>query len=391
MKLQKRNRITICASFIRPIISGDGDSALTFAEALEKKGSKISIVSLNPYAKLPFKSKSGSIKIYRSAYFNNSLIGKILSRLAFIIVISIISTTSDTVLVYGRMLSYKYSIIISKLFGKKVVFRSTLLDFDDVHTLISKKGIEGLINKWIFQKIDVYFATTPAFTNRWISAGLPINKVFQSTQGVNIGIFKPASTNEKKEIRNHLQIPNNQLIICSIGDLCYRKGYAEILESLKRIEEQFTYIVLGAKQPKKGLWGQKANDKEMLKIRTSLESELKERIKLLGLVHNPEDYLKAADIFVHFSETEGLSNAMLQAMACGIPMVVRPIESLPNYLLFDNKNCIFAHNDDELSKSIVNLMNSESLRNSIGRNAYESSLKMIDVSLIADNFLKCRS
>ncbi len=385
MKVQKRNRITICVSFIRPIISGDGDSALVFAEALEKMGCKVSVVSLNPYAKLPFNSLQGTIQIYRSPYFNKLILGKLFSRFAFFPIVTYKILFSDTVIVYGRMLAYKYSLFVGKLFRKKVVFRSTLMDFDDVSTL-TKKGIEGWLNKKLFGIVDFYFATTPAFARRWKNGGFLSSKVFESPQGVNISRFSAVAHSEKEILCRKLNLPTNTTIICSIGDLCYRKGYDDIAKALGSINKRFVYIVLGAKEPKKGLWGQKNNAKEIAEVKHLLEG-LKDKVLLIGLVQNPEEYIKASDIYIHFSKKEGLSNALQQALACGLPMVVRPIEGVPDYILYSDKNCLFANSTEDLEGQLNKLLDNSKLRVDLGLQARKLAAEKLDVDRVAQEFI----
>ncbi len=386
MKVQKRNRITICVSFIRPIISGDGDSALAFAEALVKAGCKVSVVSLNPYAKLPFNSSQGSIHIYRSPYFNKLILGKLFSRFAFFPIATYRILFSDTVIVYGRMLAYKYSLFVGKLFGKKVVFRSTLMDFDDISTLTLNKGIEGWLNKKLFGIVDFYFATTPAFAKRWKNGGFFPNKVFENPQGVSVLQFSAVAQPEKDTLCRKLNLPTNTTIICSIGDLCYRKGYDDIAKALENIDKPFVYIVLGAKEPKKGLWGQKNNAKEISEVKHLLEG-LNDKVLLIGLVQNPEEYLKASDIYIHFSKKEGLSNALQQALACGLPMVVRPIEGVPDYILYSNKNCLFANSTEDLEEQLNKLFDNSKLRVDLGLQARNLAIEKLDVDRIAQEFI----
>lgn len=386
MKVLKRNRITICVSFIRPIISGDGDSALVFAEALEKMGCKVSVVSLNPYARLPLKMNLGTISILRSPYFNKFLLGKIISRLVFFPIVTYKILVSDTIIVYGRMLAYKYSLFVGKLFGKKVVFRSTLMDFDDISTLTLNKGLEGWLNKKLFNTVDYYFATTPAFAKRWENAGFSPRKVFESPQGVNISRFSVVMQPEKEALYKKLNLPSDTTIICSIGDLCYRKGYDDIAKGLSNIDKPFIYIVLGAKEPKKGLWGQKNNAKEIAEVKLIIEG-LYEKVRLIGLVPNPEEYLKASDIYIHFSKKEGLSNALQQAMACGLPMVVKPIEGVPDYILYSNKNCLFANNTEDLERQLNKLLDNDMLRVDLGLQARNLAIEKLDVDRIAHQFI----
>jgi glycosyltransferase involved in cell wall biosynthesis len=49
------------------------------------------------------------------------------------------------------------------------------------------------------------------------------------------------------------------------------------------------------------------------------------RVRLMGLCANPQDVLPALDLAVLASSTEGLSNALLEAQACAIPVVVTAV------------------------------------------------------------------
>jgi len=155
---------------------------------------------------------------------------------------------------------------------------------------------------------------------------------------------------------------------------------------LSNIDKPFIYIVLGAKEPKKGLWGQKNNAKEIAEVKLIIEG-LYEKVRLIGLVPNPEEYLKASDIYIHFSKKEGLSNALQQAMACGLPMVVKPIEGVPNYILYSDKNCLFANNAEDLERQLNKLLDNDMLRVDLGLQARNLAIEKLDVDRIAHQFI----
>jgi glycosyltransferase involved in cell wall biosynthesis len=260
------------------------------------------------------------------------------------------------------------------------------MDFDDISTLTINKGLEGWLNKKLFNTVDYYFATTPAFAKRWENAGFSPSKIFESPQGVNISRFSAVEQSEKEILCRKLNLPNNTNIICSIGDLCYRKGYDDIAKALKSIDKPYVYIVLGAKEPKKGLWGQKNNAKEISEVKHLLEG-LNDKVLLIGLEQNPEEYLKASDIYIHFSKKEGLSNALQQAMACGLPMVVRPIEGVPDYILYSDKNCLFANSTENLEGQLNKLLDNSKLRVDLGLQARKLATEKLDVDRIAQEFI----
>ena len=52
-----------------------------------------------------------------------------------------------------------------------------------------------------------------------------------------------------------------------------------------------------------------------------------DNIHIVGFVENVRDYLHASDVFVSASLTEGCPNAVLEAMACGLPCILSDIRA----------------------------------------------------------------
>ena len=62
-------------------------------------------------------------------------------------------------------------------------------------------------------------------------------------------------------------------------------------------------------------------------LRPILEEVAGDSIFLVGDVHNVSDYLTASDYFVSTSLSEGLPNTVLEALACGLPVIISDIDS----------------------------------------------------------------
>ncbi|HPN23067.1 MAG TPA: glycosyltransferase, partial [Tenuifilaceae bacterium] len=98
-------------------------------------------------------------------------------------------------------------------------------------------------------------------------------------------------------------------------------------------------------------------------------------------------YLKASDIYIHFSKKEGLSNALQQAMACGLPMLVKPIEGVQDYILYSDKNCLFANNTEDLASQLNKLLDNDKLRIDLGSQARKLATEKLNVDRIAQEFI----
>lgn len=77
-------------------------------------------------------------------------------------------------------------------------------------------------------------------------------------------------------------------------------------------------------------------------LRTTLSERAAERgvledLDMPGFVDNPYAYMSAAGVFVVSSEVEGLSNVLVEAMACGAPVVSTDCPSGPREVLEDGR------------------------------------------------------
>src|SRR5690606_2990138 len=60
---------------------------------------------------------------------------------------------------------------------------------------------------------------------------------------------------------------------------------------------------------------------------------LQNQVKLMGFDPNPYSYLKAADLFIFGSNHEGFPNVLLEAMACGLPILTTNCQSGPSEIM----------------------------------------------------------
>ncbi|WP_210366119.1 glycosyltransferase [Bacillus sp. REN3] len=140
--------------------------------------------------------------------------------------------------------------------------------------------------------------------------------------GVDQELYHPVSHEEKIRLRTKLMLPLNKKIIVSVGHLSKSKDPETIIKGYVKSELSNDSVLLFL-----------GNGPELERCQTL--SKENENIIFLGRVNNVHHYLKCADYFVSASLAEGLPNATLEALACGLPVILSDIK--PHLEILDYK------------------------------------------------------
>jgi len=127
--------------------------------------------------------------------------------------------------------------------------------------------------------------------------------------------------------------------------------------------------------------GRKRTDMMLLIVGSGLQEEEQRlfrgrHVMLTGTTDNVVPYLQAMDIFVLPSHTETTSLATLEAMSCGLPVVVTKVGYLRKYIE-DEKNGLFfeTENPQDLAHKLSMLMERPMLMQQLGKTARETVIK----------------
>jgi len=274
------------------------------------------------------------------------------------------------------LIAWQFVILFSKLCRKKILFRSLMYGEDDIATILSRNSyILNYLSKFLLRQIDCYYSIHPGFTIEYNKNFKRDNRLIEIPQGVDPDFFHPVSEEEKKKIRKKLGLSESEFIIISVAFLIDRKGFDEIFYHLSQLKIPFKYIIIGEYYFGKNhfLVGKQ---EESYRLKVKGRDLLGSRLWLAGPKENVNEYLQVSDICLFNSNAEGLPNSMLEAMACGIPVVANSIEGLEGYLLFNKKNSVIFKKTEELNFLIDELYNKTEMRKSIGMNANETIMRM---------------
>lgn len=153
--------------------------------------------------------------------------------------------------------------------------------------------------------------------------------------GINTGKFV-CNEREGEEKRLELRVAENEIMLLSVGELNNNKNHETVIRALKRMGDlRLKYFICGV-----GGLQQYLSD-------LISELDLQEQVFLLGYRKDICELYQATDLCVFPSKREGLPVALMEAIACGVPVVCSQIRG--NVDLIKEKECTFkATSADEL-------------------------------------------
>ena len=155
-------------------------------------------------------------------------------------------------------------------------------------------------------------------------------------------------------------------IILAVGRLSKEKGFEYLLKAFSLLKERSNarLVILGEGK-------EEANLKKLRK-----ELGIDKQVLFLGFKDNPYKYMKRSTIYVLSSLYEAFPMVLLEAMACGIPVISTIYKPCTNEIIEHKKNGLLVAVADEkaLAESMLRLLDDDGLRRSLSKEAKKKVL-----------------
>jgi glycosyltransferase involved in cell wall biosynthesis len=177
--------------------------------------------------------------------------------------------------------------------------------------------------RWALRQASCTMAVSRALKERLVEIGVPADTVRVHHNGVDGNRFQVA---KQSQARHSLALPLDRRIILFVGNLLLSKGAGDLLEAVRTLvagtESAPLVVLVGA-----------GDDRELL-IERVQQYGLAEHVQLVGARPHIEipQWIAAADLLCLPSHREGCPNVVLEALACGRPVVASAVGSVPDLI-----------------------------------------------------------
>lgn len=209
----------------------------------------------------------------------------------------------------------------------------------------------GPLNRWLYGKVPARVVTTGAMINRMLIERLSLDPARLSAipTGTDLDRFKPG---DRIAARKALGLPLGAKIIGIVATLRSWKGHRFLVEAMIDTKLADARLILIGDGPQE----------EALRAQIAARN-LNERVTLAGRQDDVVPWLHALDIFaLPSTDSEGVPQALMQAMACELPVVTTAAGAIPE-LVRDQENglVVTAESAKALADAIARLLADEPL------------------------------
>jgi glycosyltransferase involved in cell wall biosynthesis len=329
--------VCLVISTFFPYVGGGETHARLLCREMIRLGAEVFVLTRRTSPDLPGRDTVDGIPVERLPPVASRRLAKYLMLLPVFARLAARRRDYDVILVSGLRLLGLPGMLAALLFRKTCILRaascgelSGAFIWDSPH--VEEKGRPrwyfraaiALRNKLLL-KAHGFLGISKAIGDEYRACGVPDGKIAVINNGTDTELFQPVADKEKQALRRELGLPDGR-IAAYTGKLNQGKGLDFLLEVWKDFAPRHpdAHLVLVGSGS-----GNFLSQEDALRTYVA-EHDLADRVTLTGFVQNVHAYLQAADLFVFPSENESLSNALIEALACGVPCLASNIGGIPD-------------------------------------------------------------
>jgi glycosyltransferase involved in cell wall biosynthesis len=200
---------------------------------------------------------------------------------------------------------------------------------------------------------------------------LPDDLVTVIPNGIDAEVFKPASEPQREESRDAMGISRDCFVIGGVGRLVAQKNFTLFMDIAARVlsgNPSAVFVIAGT-----GPQG------EELKAKAATLG-IADRVRFLGHVSDRLALYHALDALLMTSDFEGTPMVLLEAMACGLPVVASAVDGIAE-VCSDGKDAILVAPGDEprFASSVEYILRNPQIGRDLGKEARNAIVERYEI------------
>jgi len=357
--------------------------SLRLAQGLLNRGYRVTIIAAVQSWHKPFKNtidfNNGNVPVIFFPLPKVRFLGSFIYLLFTSVYLLLYSSRTKVIHVNTVNLIALIVAFVSKTIGKRVVCRTMGGDMWLLDNLLRQNRPLLWLRLLALHSMDKIVSQSGESTATLVDLGINPKRIAQISNGVDTLHFEPIERDEKNIFRSELGILKQEPMICCVNKL----------RSLKRVDVILNAFAL--------LLPQYPNARLMIIGDGELKSELEHmasslgvlsRVQFVGNVKDTAKYLQASDVFVLASDKENQSNALIEAMACGLPVIATAVGGNKEIIQHDVNGILVPNSSaHDLSQAIERILSNDKMSARLGISARKSVIERYSIDFVVEQYL----
>jgi glycosyltransferase involved in cell wall biosynthesis len=234
----------------------------------------------------------------------------------------------------------------------------------------------------LIKRVSAWAALTSEMKKELVGLGIESNRISVINNSTDIPSDRAYEPRTKTRLRRELGLGTEKIGIF-VGRLSDEKNLDVLIRSWNEVCAKFD----GARLLILGAGGAYRNVEARLRELVN-ELGLADAVQFLGHVDRAKDYVLASDVFILPSQTEGMSNALVEALACGAAIVATDIPGNTE-LCLDRENALLVPVGDVVATAaaIEEILTSSKLAEQLGKAARRTAEKRLSVDRMVSAYV----
>lgn len=389
--------ICILTETFHPVTGGGETQALALASGFSRLGHEVCVMTRRNDKALPKTELFEGVQIYRVAPAGTGQIRKWTLLLTALGSLIRHRHRYRFIIVSGFRILGIPAMIVATLLGKKAILKA-----DNMGEMSGEYFRDGLakiglnpdsypvriflcLRNNLLKRCSTFVAISSPVLHELEAHGVAGNAIVHIPNSVDTERFYPVNETDKYKIRRTLGLPENAFVVTYTGRLVDYKGLPLLLRVWYEVHGGYgesRLLLVGA-------GGLDIHNCENGLRDFVREHGLDDHVTFVGSVDNVQTYLQASDVFVLPTEREAFGISLIEAMACGIPVIASRVGGIPDIIQDNVDGCLIATGDSqELRGSLDMLHGDEELRKRLGNRARDTVVQRFSERAVLEQYLQ---
>jgi glycosyltransferase involved in cell wall biosynthesis len=386
-------RILLLTAFYHPFLGGVETHARELARYLSNAGFSITIVTKRAGRDTPIRETLDGVPVYRThpGGARTGLRKWLMLPFAFA---RIVALRNDVDLIYcpGYQGIGLAALAAGRVLRRPVVLRSGnigVLAGGNIDAPLARWGFSGdsVVARQIKRLLRRVYTSAEAFAcnsreieREALDFGVCRSRVHYLPNAVDVERFRPAAPGEKDAIRRDAGWPVDAIVCLYVGRLSVEKGVIDLLQAWRELDRPAVLVLVGPDMPGNPLDAGPA-------ARAYAAEHRLTNVIFHGRSDDVPRLLRAADLAVQPSHYEAFSNAVIEAMATGLPIVASRVSGMQDCLRDDYSGLLSApEQPTELTRQLRRAIDDPALRARLGQAARSEAVQRFSRDVVFDGF-----